>query len=107
MSMLSSLRINSETYPFLHGSLSAAFRFSYSGYQVTEALRVQMEVQRRLHEQLEVSFLYVLVGRYIAFLFLSTILITCALFFIPLLWMRETKLHKPLFEDITVIPLGL
>ncbi|XP_021900523.1 protein PHR1-LIKE 2-like [Carica papaya] len=25
------------------------------GYQVTEALRVQMEVQRRLHEQLEVS----------------------------------------------------
>jgi hypothetical protein len=27
-----------------------------SGYQVTEALRVQMEVQRRLHEQLEVSF---------------------------------------------------
>ncbi|KAF5736644.1 myb family transcription factor family protein [Tripterygium wilfordii] len=26
-----------------------------SGYQVTEALRVQMEVQRRLHEQLEVQ----------------------------------------------------
>lgn len=38
------------------------FLFSYnggslnSGFQVTEALRVQMEVQRRLHEQLEVSF---------------------------------------------------
>lgn len=26
------------------------------GYQVTEALRAQMEVQRRLHKQLEVSF---------------------------------------------------
>ncbi|KAE8736459.1 Detected protein of unknown function [Hibiscus syriacus] len=25
------------------------------GYQVTEALRVQMEVQRKLHEQLEVQ----------------------------------------------------
>lgn len=32
------------------------FHFLNSGYQVTEALRVQMEVQRRLHEQLEVSF---------------------------------------------------
>lgn len=31
--------------------------FYNSGFQVTEALRVQMEVQRRLHEQLEVSFL--------------------------------------------------
>lgn len=31
------------------------FSSSNSGYQVTEALRVQMEVQRRLHEQLEVS----------------------------------------------------
>uniref|UniRef100_A0A2P2M866 Myb family transcription factor APL isoform X2 n=1 Tax=Rhizophora mucronata TaxID=61149 RepID=A0A2P2M866_RHIMU len=28
---------------------------SNSGYQVTEALRVQMEVQRKLHEQLEVQ----------------------------------------------------
>ncbi|CAK9141453.1 unnamed protein product [Ilex paraguariensis] len=27
------------------------------GYQITEALRVQMEVQRRLHDQLEVSLL--------------------------------------------------
>jgi len=34
----------------------SAFYLSNSGYQVTEALRVQMEVQRRLHEQLEVSF---------------------------------------------------
>ena len=28
---------------------------SNNGYQVTKALRVQMEVQRRLHEQLEVQ----------------------------------------------------
>ena len=28
----------------------------YSVYQVTKALRVQMEVQRRLHEQLEVRY---------------------------------------------------
>lgn len=31
------------------------FHPSNSGYQVTEALRVQMEVQRKLHEQLEVG----------------------------------------------------
>lgn len=36
------------------------FHFSNSGFQVTEALRVQMEVQRRLHEQLEVSLSFVL-----------------------------------------------
>jgi MYB-CC type transfactor, LHEQLE motif len=28
--------------------------FSYSGIEITEALRIQLEVQRRLHEQLEV-----------------------------------------------------
>lgn len=28
------------------------------GYQVTEALRAQMEVQRKLHEQLEVRSLH-------------------------------------------------
>lgn len=35
---------------------------SDSNYQVTEALRVQMEVQRRLHEQLEVGFFFCLSG---------------------------------------------
>lgn len=28
--------------------------FQYSGIEITEALRIQLEVQRRLHEQLEV-----------------------------------------------------
>lgn len=37
-------------------SLFNSFFLFISGYQVTEALRVQMEVQRKLHEQLEVSF---------------------------------------------------
>ncbi|KAF9606790.1 hypothetical protein IFM89_028166 [Coptis chinensis] len=37
-----------------HHISCSAFNLS-SGYQVTEALRVQMEVQRRLHEQLEVQ----------------------------------------------------
>lgn len=32
---------------------SPCFPFSSKSYQVTEALRAQMEVQRRLHEQLE------------------------------------------------------
>lgn len=36
------------------------FYFLNSGFQVTEALRVQMEVQRRLHEQLEVNLSFVL-----------------------------------------------
>ncbi|KAH0914385.1 hypothetical protein HID58_028831 [Brassica napus] len=34
---------------------SPCFPFSSKSYQVTEALRAQMEVQRRLHEQLEVQ----------------------------------------------------
>lgn len=29
-----------------------------SGMQITEALKLQMEVQKRLHEQLEVWFLF-------------------------------------------------
>ncbi|XP_057459247.1 protein PHR1-LIKE 3-like [Actinidia eriantha] len=39
-------------------SISSSARIAHDlndGYQVTEALRVQMEVQRRLHEQLEVQ----------------------------------------------------
>ena len=36
--------------------MNAEFHLLNSGYQVTEALRVQMEVQRRLHEQLEVGY---------------------------------------------------
>lgn len=36
--------------------MNAEFHVPNSGYQVTEALRAQMEVQRKLHEQLEVGY---------------------------------------------------
>jgi hypothetical protein len=39
-------------------SLRLAAQEQNESYQVTEALRAQMEVQRRLHEQLEVSFFF-------------------------------------------------
>ena len=41
---------------FLGVWMNAKFHLPNSGYQVTEAFRVQMEVQRRLHEQLEVGY---------------------------------------------------
>lgn len=40
---------------FLKFHMNTGFHLPNSGYQVTEALRVQMEVQRKLHEQLEVG----------------------------------------------------
>ena len=47
-------------FDYLHSFLglwmNTEFHLPNSGYQVTEALRVQMEVQRRLHEQLEVGY---------------------------------------------------
>ena len=45
---------------FFDRSFIEYFYISNSGFQVTEALRVQMEVQRRLHEQLEVSLSFTL-----------------------------------------------
>ncbi|KAF8394111.1 hypothetical protein HHK36_020316 [Tetracentron sinense] len=42
-------------FNFSHSISWSSLNFLNSGYQVTEALRVQMEVQRKLHEQLEVQ----------------------------------------------------
>lgn len=55
MSRLSLSLLLSKLVNFSISSIIVAFLLN-SGFQVTEALRVQMEVQRRLHEQLEVSF---------------------------------------------------
>ncbi|KAL6188810.1 hypothetical protein ACLB2K_040201 [Fragaria x ananassa] len=51
-------RYNTETYPDTGSSATSSRVIAQDlndGFQVTEALRVQMEVQRRLHEQLEVQ----------------------------------------------------
>jgi hypothetical protein len=61
------------------------FLFLYSGLEISEALKLQMEVQKRLHEQLEVS----LFGKFPCYILKNVILNVCRHAYLFLMFARR------------------
>lgn len=59
-----------DSYEWAFWYEALLFRYACSGMQINEALKLQMEVQKRLHEQLEVHFHPLLPWYYFSLLFL-------------------------------------